>query len=486
MINKNFLLLGFGRIFQAAIALISLRLMTTYLPKSEVGYAYLLFAIGAYFGLVFINPVGMYFNRHIHELQKKYKLGSFLKAMNLYFFCIGLISIPIVLFLQSVLKIGSEISFLQLATLIFLMAYGATWFQTLCPALNMLDKRKHFILINNIAIGSGLIFSVLGIFYIQQSAFIWVLGSVVGQLLGAIISLYYVRKFFLKTVTPSPEGFQVLFRKEVWFFCFPVAITTLFMWFQSQSYRLVVEKFAGAEILAGLGVGLGIAASLTGIVEAIVTQYYYPQYYSKIATSNSEERARAWENLFKNSLIIYVLMAATIVCCARPILNILVHEQYHHLAYIVVFGVFLELIRVLTNTVYTVSHSELKTEKSILPYALGGILSITGSIVVVKFFQQDLNFYLPVILIFASVVCFFVMYYKMNGLLPLSVSKNSLLKSVLPSIPLLFAYGVTKNSSSLIESLGICLLAGGYSGVVLWKLKSNFSELSAPEKGLTQ
>ncbi len=476
MIKRDFLLLGFGRIFQAGIALVSLRLMTTYLPKNEVGYTYLIFAIAAYFGLVFINPVGMYFNRYIHELQKKYELASFFKAMNSYFFGIGILSIPTVFFLQKVLNIGTEISLLPLLLLIFLMVYGSTWFQTLCPALNMLEKREHFIVINNIAAGLGLLFSVAGIYLFEKSAIIWILGGILGHIIGAGISFYYIKKFFLTNQNSGTFSWKILFRRSVWLFCFPVAITTLLMWFQAQSYRLVVEKFMGAEILAGLGVGLGIAASLSGIVESIVTQYYYPQYYSKLSSSTTEERAKAWELLFKNSLIIYVLMGAAIICCARPILNILVNEQYHNLAHIIILGVIIELLRILTNTVYTVSHSELKTKESILPYGFGAIFAFSGSLLVVYFAKEELNTYLSFALILASGICFIAMFIKMNRLLPLRIAKSSLAKAVLPALPLIVGYALTRNITSLSDSLFTCILVGLYVALILWKLKDNFLE----------
>ncbi len=477
MIKKDLLILGFGRFFQAGIALVSLRVMTTYLPKSEVGYTYLIFAIAAYFGLVFINPVGMYFNRHIHELQKKFELSSFLKALNIYFFGIGALSIPIVFFLQKVLHIGSNVSLFQLVSLIFIMVYCSTWFQTLCPSLNMLEKRKHFIVINNIAAGLGLLFSVVGIYLFQKSAIIWVLGGILGQVIGAGISFYYLKKFFMEKQNSLKFSGKILFKRDVWLFCFPVAIATLLMWFQSQSYRLVVEKLMGAEILASLGVGLGIAASLSGIIESIVTQYYYPQYYSKISTSTPLERAGAWEILFKNSLIIYTLMAATIICCARPILNILVSKEYHDLAPILVLGVIVELLRILTNVVYAVSHSELKTKESILPYGVGAIVAFAGSIFVISFLKERMSSYLPFVLILSTGICFLVMFIKMNRLLPLYVSRNSLVKATLPSLPLIAGYFLTRNIASFSESLIVCVLAGLYAALILWSLRKNFSEL---------
>jgi O-antigen/teichoic acid export membrane protein len=64
-VSRDFLVILSGRIGQAVLALVGLKLMTSLLPKTEIGMTYTVASLGSFFGLILINPVGMYFNRHV-------------------------------------------------------------------------------------------------------------------------------------------------------------------------------------------------------------------------------------------------------------------------------------------------------------------------------------------------------------------------------------------------------------------------------------
>ena len=56
-LEKSFLVLLIGRLAQAALALVSIRVLTTLLDKDSVGLTYLVASMASYFVLIFIYSV---------------------------------------------------------------------------------------------------------------------------------------------------------------------------------------------------------------------------------------------------------------------------------------------------------------------------------------------------------------------------------------------------------------------------------------------
>src|SRR3989344_4217331 len=247
-VDKNFLFILIGRVLQAGISILTIRIMTTVLAKDEIGSQYLIQSIILWFSLVLINPFVMFINRHVHEWFQSNQLVSALKKMNVYF--------P-----KEVLSIGANQSTVSVMVLVFLYIYLSTWFQTLTSFFNLFNYQKHFVFLNISSQALGLIFAYGLTIEFQMSAFYWMLGLLVGQFASLLMAFLFLRQnqyFNSKTQINAKLN---IFTKETLHFCLPVALATVFMWFQTQGYRLIIEKSSGVELLAILGVSLGVAAS---------------------------------------------------------------------------------------------------------------------------------------------------------------------------------------------------------------------------------
>lgn len=457
MIKRQFLLISTGRILQAIIAFAAIRAMTSFLSTDQVGYQYLINAIYTYFGLILINPIGLYLNRHIHGFHKNSTLKSFLKILNLYFLTIAVVSVPILYLIYQFFGVGKELVFVQLSLLIVANIYGSTWYQTLCSSLNLLNMRTQFVMISVFSQFIGFLSSVAAVHFIEKSAFYWISGNIIGQVIGGLISLYYFRKI-LRNESPKPLDIKILFNSEVINFCYPVAITAFLMWVQTQSYRVVVESVIGADQLAFLGVGLGIAASFFALAESIMSQYLMPQFYSAISNAEKKQREDAWNSQFKVFFIFYSLVLFYIFILAKPILNLVAHEKFSNVLPLIRWGVFIEFFRVLTNSIYSVSHVELKTIKSIKPYFLGALITISGVAITAFIFPQKALEYIPMALVLGSCSCLFIMYFEMKKLMAIHLSFKSFWKILAILIPTLGLIYLTDQASGIWKSLLLCSL----------------------------
>jgi O-antigen/teichoic acid export membrane protein len=305
-VDRKIFFLFIGRAVQAIIAVLNIRLMTEFLSQTEVGSQYLISSIIMWFSLVLINPLGMYVNRHVHEWNQNRQLYFFIKELNKYFAGIALISIPIVYVVKTQFGVGDLIPEVALIAFIMCSVFFATWFNTLVSFFNLFDFQKILVLLNIFALGIGLIFAILLSKLVAPTALSWMSGILLGQIFILVVTLALFYRMFPRDRVQDGVQQEKLFSKSTLNFCYPVAITTLFMWFMNQGYRLIVERYWGVDVLAAIGVGLGLAASVAGVVEAITTQYFYPQYYAALANSDLSQRRRAWQILRTNTIIVYV------------------------------------------------------------------------------------------------------------------------------------------------------------------------------------
>ena len=86
-----------GRFAAAAMALISIRVVTTVLTPEQFGELALLVAVQMFCGLFLINPVGQHINLHTHAWWDSGTLLSRLKSYRLYVLAVSLVGGVLVL-----------------------------------------------------------------------------------------------------------------------------------------------------------------------------------------------------------------------------------------------------------------------------------------------------------------------------------------------------------------------------------------------------
>ncbi len=435
--NTSLYYLLAGRLFQLFYSLITIKVVTYFLSQGEVGHYYVILSITSWFSYVLINPVGTYYNRHYHEWKNNHWLKASFRSLNFYFLGVALLSFPVLFFARYFFSVAANISIYALMSLAALHVFVGSWFFTLCPTLNLFGRTRVFVGLTALAQFVGLLSSLAFIFFASKTALSWFLGALLGQAVAAICALSFYKKHFF--LAEEARGMETFFNKKLLQFSLPVLFITLFLWFQMQGYRLVVEPLLGAEFLAYIGVALGLATSASGVIEAIVGQYLQPDFYREVNTEDSKQRQFAWEKMWKKSFVVYFFSMTFVAAAASLWLRLLTNPTYASAANLLRWGAAIELVRMLTSVLYLVSHSEKQTSKSVIPYFLGALCLCVCLLFFVRGRSaEQVIIGLPLGILLSSTVTLFCTYISMKKLLPIQLSATYLFRRCLWGLPLLF------------------------------------------------
>jgi O-antigen/teichoic acid export membrane protein len=261
----------------------------------------------------------------------------------------------------------------------------------------------------------------------------WLLGILVGQ----IIATFFYWKACKKDLFKKELSKSHFFSKDLLTYSLPIVMSTLFIWFQTQGYRVVVDKLVGAEILALLSVPLALAASASGVIEGIISQYYHPEFYAELKYDDARKRSLAWESLWKKSVGLYLPSMFYVAALGDIWLRILTAPAYHSTAYLFKWAVFAELLRMLGYIIHSISLSEKQTRKSIIPHMIVSFVIILGLFILGKFYSESLVSFIPALLVVGYLVGLLFAYFYMRSLMVFSLSFHYLIKQLFSSVPFL-------------------------------------------------
>jgi len=462
--NKDLSLIIAGRLFQIIIMLVSVRLLTTFLTPSEVGNYYIVLAILAFFNLVLLNPPGMYFSRHILHWQKSNNLWNALFFFILWILIVALFSIPVLYFIYFQFDYSTKFDFNVLILYIVLAIVIRTVYRNTLNGINLLNYRKIFVfyLITTLILGLSLSCAIVYFFYNRA------LGWLFGMMIAESIMLYGTLRFFIRNNVLDIDKIKYIVNrkkiKSILLFCVPIGITTFLMWGQNTAYRFIIDYKYSSEVLGYIAVGLGISSAVFSSIESISMQYFNPIFLKNILDASIEQRARAWNDIAKQIVPIYILSAFFTLAMAEVLINLLVDHKFHHSYIYTMIGVGIEFFRVMTNLLNSVSQSEYKTTATIKPYSVGFFISlgILGSI------DFGTNYFMiPVVLAFAFFCVYIYMYRNMKKILDIRYQIN-LLQLTLLSLPFGIIYFIKINNYHLIQNLFLLCLFGVYFLFAIW------------------
>jgi len=470
--NKDLYVLIIGRIIQVSIALAAIKILTTILSKEEVGNYYLLITILTLLNFSFFNPIGMYYGRHIIGWNKT---NNLLNATNILFIT-RFFGIFISLFFVYIIYVYMDYSsYYGVVELLFFITIAliASTHGDLVNVLNTLEDRVKFMKYLVITLLIGIIFSIFIALFVDKSGMGWLYGLFISQIIFSILIYKYIAKNRTYSYSKIILSFNSTNIKKIAYFIVPITITLFLEWGQNMSYRFILENRYSLEILASIAVGLSVSGAIFSAVEGLVSQYFNPIYLRQITNTTKEIRTKSWNTLADNMISIYILLMIFIISLSPYLVNILVAEKFHDVYIYTMIGALIEFFRVMTNVVFKVAMSELKTKRLIFPYLVGSIISI-GTIYFIDF-SEDL-WKIPLVLGASYGVIFMMMFYNMRKLLPISIELGSINKALFLSLPFgIFFFFNTY--SSMLWSFAIVLIAGLYFLLTIYLLKIKIEEV---------
>ncbi|WP_079577109.1 lipopolysaccharide biosynthesis protein [Malaciobacter marinus] len=436
--------------------LASIKILTTLLSEEEVGNYYLLLTILTLFNFAFLNPLGQYYGRHLIQWEHSRNL---LNATNVLLF-LRISAIVFSLFVAfGVYQIFGYDKYYELSDFllfIFISLIAGTH-GVLVGAVNALGDRVKFTIYMVSTLVVGLVLSLIIVHFIDKSGMGWLYGLAIAQLIFSI-GLY---KFVIKnndfSLQRVKSAFQKEYIKKIAIFIIPVTITLFLQWGQNQSYRFIIEAKYSLEALAFIGVGLAVSAAIFSAIESLATQFYNPIYLRQITHASKEDRAKAWNDLASYMIPIYLILTVYVMILSPYLTKLLVASKFYEAYIYTMFGAMIEFFRVITNLVYTVSQSEVKTNTTILPYTVGFILTISS----LYFFDMSEKLWMiPLFVGLANGIIFLLLFKNMKKLLDIKIDLISLVKSFILIAPL-FLILFIQNTQELWKTI----LTIGISGI---------------------
>ncbi|WP_020405750.1 hypothetical protein [Hahella ganghwensis] len=410
-IEKNdAIVLILGRLLQMTFTFISIKVITNTLPVDEVGFYYLVLSIIGFATMTFMSPAGVMHSRKINILHdRKLLLSSFL----ILFIYGAIISIVVAYPLLKYLR-GSEVpydlSYLLLLILTLDLTIG-TVSSAIALTFNMLFDRVKFVLYTNLSLWSGLVISVLLTNYIELSSVYWLLGVMLGKLISCSIILfdffknieskinfYYVKKII----------FSLISIKSAIIFCIPIALGALGTWFQNHYYRFYIEHMFDREILAIIGLGFSLSATLSISLESVITQYFVPTLYKKYQYDVKNFYLYV-KKLFNALIILYMTFFVFVSYFAPVLIDLVSNETFKNSSVFLMYGLLIDFLRVNTRLFSHILYLEGKTT-SIMRSSIIGAGALAALLAVGIYFKFHQIEYVVISLLISVALSFFVIY----------------------------------------------------------------------------
>jgi len=463
-LNRGLSIIVLGRVLQVLVALVAIRVLTTFLSPEEIGNYYIILALLAFFNLVLLNPPGMYFGRHLLQWQRSKNLLNALFVFVLWIVIVAIASIPISMSVYYWLGYETKFDLDLFLIYIFVAILISTIHRNVMYGANTLGYRKEFVIYLISTLLIGLICSVSIVYFYHNFALGWLMGVVLSEAL----MLYLIFKFFIQKNRLNIKKIKITLNKDkikkILVFSLPIGLTTFLMWGQNTAYRFLVDYQYSAEVLGYIGVGLGICTSIFASIEGISMQYFNPIFLKNILDASKKQRAEAWNNIAKQIVPIYILAVFFTIAMSEVLISILADKKFHDAYIYIMFGVGIEFFRVMTNLLNNVSQSEYRTTDTIKPYLVGFIISL-GLLSSIDFGTN--YFMIPLVLGLAYFLVFIYMYLNMKKILDIKYDIN-IVKTILFSLPFLMVYSIDLTDINLVLNLLVVSVFGLYFLFTVW------------------
>ena len=436
------------------IAFLAIRLLTTFLSKDEVGNYYLILSIIGFINLVILNPIGMYYARTVLEYKKIGKLYESAFLMFLSFILVGFISIPFLFIVYDYLELNKYFNEILFIIYIFLAVVVSTSLRNIISLFNALGRRAVFTRVNILSSVSGLLFSLFFIYIFQKNSISWLYGVILSEIIFLTILFFSYSSIRLnyKNISISLNRLKPIIN-----FMYPIAIITFTIWIQSMSYRIVIDRSFTSADLAIAALGFSIPAMIFSSVENFGSIYFNNRILNNLLDSSKKIREQTWNDISSLMFFFYVLTFVFIICFSHPTIMIVAGENYIDSKKFIVLGAIIEFMRVIINQLNKISHFEKKTKNNILPFILGGVITLMFFI----FFQFSRIEDIYYVLILSQVVILILSYFLMNRLIDIRIN-ISILRLIIYSLPFTLGLIPLFNSNNFFVNIILLICYGLY------------------------
>lgn len=372
--GRDLVIVVIARLLQIITTLVILRVMTYRLDPVELGKFSIITSLVMLFSLVFVNPAGMYINRHLHKWYYEGLVWKKFYYAFVYLLCVLILIVFLVP--AGVLSYSPnwQISISWLLLIVCLSVASTTVNQTIIPSLNMLGERVAWAIYTLISLNTGLLLS----WYLtidRPNVEYWMLGIIGGNVIGVLLAILPFNSALKNNKNEISNNVDISFEslKGVLIFALPLSMTVGLNWVQFYSYRIMLAEMSTLDYLGLFAAGYAISAGIMNAFESIAQNYFYPLFYKKLYNTGIDKTLEPWKQYSKVMMPVAFLTAILICVMSIPLTKILLDQKYWGAAGFVALGAVLEFSRVIGNVYNMIGHALLNTRILLFPQLIGAI-----------------------------------------------------------------------------------------------------------------
>lgn len=361
--------LAVGRVLQSALLFLTYRELTHLLPKAEVGLYFFLLAITGGIGLILVGPAGTFFNRFLH----RWVLDGTLRKNLLTFIVFTGFAAALALGITALVHLFLPDVARDIPFAVAIFVFGSTLNNTFVPALNLLRFPRRFVVLTlscqALTLGAAVLAARL-----RPEASMWLGVTGLVNIVFGVIGYFLLRRLAKNEITDAPPQAPEKLASSYWKFVVPLMLANVGIWFLTQGYRPVAQHLFGLEALAVIGLGLGLASSISNAFEQLAHQLYLPRFYEQSHQIETQARRSSWESLWSELVPQYFAVALFITGFSTALVRVLSPTTYADAWIYLSIGAWTEFFRMNSGLVSLLTISELKTKSTIRPFLEGAIL----------------------------------------------------------------------------------------------------------------
>ncbi|MCW8886164.1 MAG: hypothetical protein OQK12_13085 [Motiliproteus sp.] len=376
---RELAIVALGRGAQILIGLIALRVITWQLDQDQLGQYSLILTVTTLFALALINPLGMYFYRHVHEWVETGRGPAFMLLALLGCALMATVTAAVILLVYS---LGLDISLAWMVALIAGSVLLVSGNNTLVPAFNILGYRVRWVVLSVTTLAFSLVISYC-LMSFRPSAEYWIAGQLLGHglmLVPVVILFHRLTSQGIGVRSPYLElsDFVNTHGRSFLKFCWPLSIAVTLNWGQFQSFKVFLAEMGTLEALGYFTASYAVCAGVMASIESVAQQYFYPKFYRDVSQASRQQCLSSWAQYAQIMIPIVTLFFMFVLCFAKPLLVVLVDQKYHDGIFFVYVAAFIEYFRVLGNIYSLCMQATKETERLILPQFLGSLAAISS------------------------------------------------------------------------------------------------------------
>lgn len=380
--RRDIVLLTAGRIVQASLGLVTIRVVTELLIPTEVGRLYLLQAGVGGVSLVLIAPVGAFLQRHAVEWRIEGRLWHEMLSFATYLALLPVLMTLAILVLRDSISLTMSISLVWLLWLVNGHLVFVSLQQNIAVMLNTIGHRGWFVLLSGLALVIGLIIASLSVLWFGDTAEWWFNGLLAGHVLllpGAIYLIWCYGR--VCDVQPLRSRAASFWGREMFAFSWPMVVGSSFYWLQVSGYRFVLAGNANESTVGFFAVGFAIGVTPLAVLHRLATDYLAPRFYQETSHGEPRTKAEAWNRLVSLYWPVALVSGGLVGGAGAFLARVMVGPAFWEVSWLAAWGAATQIVLIAYAGYVQMAWSVLNNRILIVPSAVGGGAALAGTFV---------------------------------------------------------------------------------------------------------